>query len=66
LYVTPRERALNVASRQQLTLNLRHRNGGFVTIVLKKSASGAEIIGGWFAPEAADRLRRVAAVPASG
>jgi hypothetical protein len=35
-------------------------------IVLKKSASGAEIIGGWFASEAADRLRRVVAVPASG
>jgi hypothetical protein len=42
------------------------RDDRFRPIVLKKSASGAEIIGGWFAPEAADRLRRVAAVPASG
>ena len=35
-------------------------------IVLKKSASGAEIIGCWFAQEAAGQLRRVVAALASG
>jgi hypothetical protein len=35
-------------------------------IVLKKSASGAEIIGGWSALKAADWLRQVAAALSSG
>ncbi|NUU45437.1 hypothetical protein HP438_00350 [Sphingomonas zeae] len=42
------------------------RNGKVWAIVLKKSASGAEIIGGWSALKAADWLRQVAAALSSG
>ena len=46
--------------------NSRHWNCSFGAIVLKKSASGAEITGCCFAQEAAGRLRRVAGALASG
>jgi hypothetical protein len=45
----------------QLRVNVRN-----LAIVLKKSASGAEIIGGWSALKAADWLRQVAAALSSG